>query len=777
MAIRHEITLSTTDPNNEIGLVKIRQADEETQTLVTQITENATPRSYEGLQVFFCAKLGQSLGLGIIEQKLNANEMTDPKNGKLEYTMRAEDWQQIGRQVGYFSFRKMTDDHTYIEQFTTRDFNFTVIKNVFSEGLKEVKRDGSTYVWTIEDLIRLFNEYMASGKSDWEEFVEQNKDIIEAVDPGGQVLTELITARGGAQTLGGRLDSEKAEFTAQLAQTEKNLIELTVNKSTYDQHKKINEKTVVSDDFATFGQAETGQMWTVDEGGFRIVEGGLQGTAPEKWNKIWIDTGLKDKTIELVVRSHDGSSRDVGFRISFRYADKDNYYYYGHRIAGDRQVFAQSVIDQTIVEDNIPYTGIEPTLLLKLVIRGNNITVYENGIFKQEFNVSDDFKNSTKVGLFMYGEGGTVSGFRVHETPVIEYPHNIIASVDNHMVAYDGNDLLYSSNGGANFLRGLNISQIGILKYIQLFSNGSVLFADDRKCYYSHDWKTYQESTLLNEDGSIFIAETDDTFYSHKRPSHKHIVNGNEIVVWGNYSISGGVQRTNNIRVWYSTDFGETVKCCYTANKPETVKCRHIHNVDYYDDGNFFILQTGDADDESHWVKGLYDAEGDTWSWEVIGSGLDFKSTNIFFHNDGYAYYSWDLSPGGVRKVPINSLDDRFTHELLFKTQRDCGYVLVGESGDILAFQTSGNTNAWRYYYSKNQVDFHLIPSEYPSEYLGSPRRQYNNIWPPDGNGKILAGVQSMLEYPSPINYFTRKEGHVWIDEQLKKFGFPNAMK
>src|SRR5699024_10050716 len=121
--------------------------------------------------------------------------MTDPKNGKLEYTMRAEDWQQIGRQVGYFSIRKMTDDHTYVEQFTTRDFYFTVTKYVISEGLKEVKKDGSTYVWTIENLIRLFNEYMASGKSDWEEFVEQNREILESDDPGGIVIRELLEAR------------------------------------------------------------------------------------------------------------------------------------------------------------------------------------------------------------------------------------------------------------------------------------------------------------------------------------------------------------------------------------------------------------------------------------------------------------------------------------------------------------------------------------------------------------------------------------------------------
>lgn len=195
MAIRHDITLSTTEPNNDIGLLKIRQADEQTQTLVVQLTATSQPKSYEGLQPFFCAKLGQSLGLGIIEQKLNPEEMTNPKDGQLEYTFRNEDWQQIGRQVGYFSFRKMSDEHEYVEQFTTRDFYFNVTKNVFSEGLTEVKKDGSTYVWTIEDLIRLFNEYIASGKSDWEEFVEQNREVLESVDPGGLILSELIRSR------------------------------------------------------------------------------------------------------------------------------------------------------------------------------------------------------------------------------------------------------------------------------------------------------------------------------------------------------------------------------------------------------------------------------------------------------------------------------------------------------------------------------------------------------------------------------------------------------
>ena len=209
MAIRHDITLSTTEPNNDIGLLKIRQADEQTQTLVVQLTATSQPKSYEGLQAFFCAKLGQSIGLGIIEQKLEQSEMTNPKAGQLEYTFRPEDWQQIGRQTGYFSFRKMKDDgHEYVEQFTTRDFYFNVTKNVFSEGIKEIHTDGSTHIWTIEDLLRLFNEYIASGKSDWEQFIEDNREILESVDPGGTILNELIDSRGEYNSLAERLDQE-----------------------------------------------------------------------------------------------------------------------------------------------------------------------------------------------------------------------------------------------------------------------------------------------------------------------------------------------------------------------------------------------------------------------------------------------------------------------------------------------------------------------------------------------------------------------------------------
>lgn len=176
------------EPNNNIGLLKIRQADEQTQTLVVQVLENAILKSYEGLQVFFCARVGQTAGLGVIEQKLNPEEMTNPKAGQLEYTFRAEDWQVLGRQTGYFSFRKMKDDHTYEQQFSTRDFIYEVTKNIYSDGIKEVTKDGSTYIWTFEDLLRLLEEFKDSGETDFLVWFEEIKDQLSEDAAGNLML-------------------------------------------------------------------------------------------------------------------------------------------------------------------------------------------------------------------------------------------------------------------------------------------------------------------------------------------------------------------------------------------------------------------------------------------------------------------------------------------------------------------------------------------------------------------------------------------------------------
>ncbi|NTR54836.1 BppU family phage baseplate upper protein [Enterococcus faecium] len=189
MEVRYPITLSVSEPNNNVGLLKIRQTDQGTQTLVVEITENGIPKGFTGLKPFFCAKISGGLGLGLIEQEVDGS--INSANGKLEYTLKPTDWQSLGRHTAYFSFRRMNANGSFSEQFTTKDFYYNVIKSVYSDGVTEAKTDGSTYLWTFEDLKRQLDEYLAAGKSDWNDFLDENKEILSSLDPNGELLNQL----------------------------------------------------------------------------------------------------------------------------------------------------------------------------------------------------------------------------------------------------------------------------------------------------------------------------------------------------------------------------------------------------------------------------------------------------------------------------------------------------------------------------------------------------------------------------------------------------------
>ena len=78
----HFITLSTTEPNNNVGIVKLRHADVNSQAIVVQIVENGQPKSFEGLQPFFCLMAQEITGQGVAEEAVISFEA---RNGKLTY--------------------------------------------------------------------------------------------------------------------------------------------------------------------------------------------------------------------------------------------------------------------------------------------------------------------------------------------------------------------------------------------------------------------------------------------------------------------------------------------------------------------------------------------------------------------------------------------------------------------------------------------------------------------------------------------------------------------
>lgn len=178
----YNIILSTTEPNNNVGIVKLRHADVNSQAIVAQIVENGQPKNFEGLQPYFCLMAQETTGQGVSEESIVS---FDAKKGTLTYTASDNALQFVGRNEAYFSFRKQVGDQ-WIEQFSTRTFHYIVEKSIYSQPFKD-----SNYWWTFKELYRIFNQYIDDGKISWEEFVNQNKEIIQSVDPGGVLLTRL----------------------------------------------------------------------------------------------------------------------------------------------------------------------------------------------------------------------------------------------------------------------------------------------------------------------------------------------------------------------------------------------------------------------------------------------------------------------------------------------------------------------------------------------------------------------------------------------------------
>ena len=209
-ATLYKMTLSTTD-HNLVGDIKVRQADDETQVFEVNIIENGVIKSFNGLTPFFCLMAREITGQGVSEEPV---KVFDAVNGTLKYTLSANALQMVGRNKAYFSFRKELSNGSWIEQFSTKSFYYTVEKSIYTQPFKD-----SNYWWTFKELYQQFIKYQESGKISWEEFIEQNRDVLESIDPGGTLLAEIIDARRPSEEtpfpkLKERLDASDVEVNA-----------------------------------------------------------------------------------------------------------------------------------------------------------------------------------------------------------------------------------------------------------------------------------------------------------------------------------------------------------------------------------------------------------------------------------------------------------------------------------------------------------------------------------------------------------------------------------
>ncbi|MDT2663014.1 phage baseplate upper protein [Enterococcus hulanensis] len=206
------VTLSTTEPYNYVGMINVRQGNRNTEVMEAAIVENGRPYDLTGCKVYFESIVGEKFPV-----QLGA-KIVDAKNGKIQYTFDQYSMQSLHRQTADFMIMKGTDVIG-----TTQDFSYFVVKAV-----SKTEGEMGSYWQSVEDLIADmaafinenqgdFTDWMNARKKElekWREYqqttfeawrngqetdyltwFESIKDILRSVDPGGVMLSELMDAR------------------------------------------------------------------------------------------------------------------------------------------------------------------------------------------------------------------------------------------------------------------------------------------------------------------------------------------------------------------------------------------------------------------------------------------------------------------------------------------------------------------------------------------------------------------------------------------------------
>lgn len=140
-----KLQLSTTEPNNDVGLIKINQDDENSQTFEAEINEFGNLKNFSDREVYFNAKIGPYK----VRDKVPPENIYYDSN-RVSYTLIAPFLQKVGEFDAWFSFKKSSED---IDEFSTTFFNYRVIPGI-TKGIKE-----GNYLWDMEELLRFYKRY------------------------------------------------------------------------------------------------------------------------------------------------------------------------------------------------------------------------------------------------------------------------------------------------------------------------------------------------------------------------------------------------------------------------------------------------------------------------------------------------------------------------------------------------------------------------------------------------------------------------------------------
>jgi len=345
-----------------------------------------------------------------------------------------------------------------------------------------------------------------------------------------------------------------------------------------------------------------------------------------------------------------------------------------------------------------------------------------------------------------------------------------VHSIDDELIALEGNLLKYSSDHGQTFNAGYDISTlhtIGLYCYSKILSNGNicVFFAD--KVFYSTDNCTsFTECTYLDKNGDPFVFHT--PVNSDYPGGYFYWMNGfienNGVVVLGNYTNSA--LGSSPVIMWYSLD-GQTWQEFYMFGQnslhtddgtagggtggtlfgdvSNPILARHVHGVNIGDNGKIYAC-AGDSEGngiyEMHFLECEYDSNNDTWTVnDLLDNSLNTSGSQQYraigvFEKDGYLIWGNDGSGfPGIFKCSIININDPTKIELIQSLDTSCytfvnygQYLFAGLQTGTKVYMSNDFGETWSEYEiseTNTAVGFYTAFFNEKYKYIGA---QFNNM-------------------------------------------------
>lgn len=295
---------------------------------------------------------------------------------------------------------------------------------------------------------------------------------------------------------------------------------------------------------------------------------------------------------------------------------------------------------------------------------------------------------------------------------------------DNKAFGFGFGKIFLSEDNGKTWPHDAIFRDADNITFSCILKNGNILFATRTKLFLSTDnLRSHRQIIVKDADGTPYLPHqpldpAKPGWYFHPLDGvHTWEVDGEEMVVWGNYcNVLGGAVPVN---IYYSTDQGQTVKIAYSfgrnpafqqpgaqegdllGNPDNPVVCRHVHAVAYNPAEDAFYACTGDHDrvisqgdgqpagsvQECHWLRGKYDAANDRWDWQVlvsVNSNSRFKSGGINFV-EGQLYWAADANgkngkmphDRGIFRCQPGDLANPNKHTMLFNPKYESANMII----------------------------------------------------------------------------------------------------